>query len=553
MRYIQSDYERYLGEFNNELFLSEKVTFLYKGENLNGTVFIDDLALTFIRSKDNYIYRIPIEEIEKYEKQTKFLSYTLELYYGEYYHCKLSFLDKNSLESFESTLKVLLISISKYRIDKVNMTDEVNKLREIELSKIFEEKKDTENILKQKRKELQETEEKINLEKENAIAKIEKEVKFYKNQLKIAENKLNVSKKQLKELNESIKELEKYKNAIESEMDIKESYVNNFDEDVSSQDLKTKLELLALEEKKMITDNRAIYYYGIEGKKSDINSQVKQILRSFNTECDYLFSKITAKNFETQHKKIVKSFEILNKIYQVDRVEINQEYLEIKLSKLNLINQYQIKVQQEKEIQKEIKQQIKEEEKVRREIENEKMKIEKEEIQFNNEVKSLFKRLEKAPSDVEKELYADKIRELENKIKELEIDKKNVLEREQNTRAGYVYVISNIGSFGENIYKIGVTRRLEPMDRINELSSASVPFEFDVHAMIFSDDAPKLEKTLHNHFREREVNKVNHRKEFFKVNIDEIEEVVKENHNNTVEFIKVPLAEQYWQSCNLKE
>ncbi|QIN27718.1 DUF4041 domain-containing protein [Staphylococcus chromogenes] len=433
------------------------------------------------------------------------------------------------------------------------MTDEVNKLREIELSKIFEEKKDTENILKQKRKELQETEEKINLEKENAIAKIEKEVKFYNNQLKIAENKLNVSKNQLKELNESIKELENYKNAIESEMDIKESYVNNFDEDVSSQDLKTKLELLALEEKKMITDNRAIYYYGIEGKKSDINSQVKQILRSFNTECDYLFSKITAKNFETQHKKIVKSFEILNKIYQVDRVEINQEYLEIKLSKLNLINQYQIKVQQEKEIQKEIKQQIKEEEKVRREIENEKMKIEKEEIQFNNEVKSLFKRLEKAPSDVEKELYADKIRELENKIKELEIDKKNVLEREQNTRAGYVYVISNIGSFGENIYKIGVTRRLEPMDRINELSSASVPFEFDVHAMIFSDDAPKLEKTLHNHFREREVNKVNHRKEFFKVNIDEIEEVVKENHNNTVEFIKVPLAEQYWQSCNLKE
>ncbi|TJY15339.1 DUF4041 domain-containing protein [Staphylococcus chromogenes] len=433
------------------------------------------------------------------------------------------------------------------------MTDEVNKLREIELSKIFEEKKDTENILKQKRKELQETEEKIKLEKENAIAKIEKEVKFYNNQLKIAENKLNVSKNQLKELNESIKELENYKNAIESEMDIKESYVNNFDEDVSSQDLKTKLELLALEEKKMITDNRAIYYYGIEGKKSDINSQVKQILRSFNTECDYLFSKITAKNFETQHKKIVKSFEILNKIYQVDRVEINQEYLEIKLSKLNLINQYQIKVQQEKEIQKEIKQQIKEEEKVRREIENEKMKIEKEEIQFNNEVKSLFKRLEKAPSDVEKELYADKIRELENKIKELEIDKKNVLEREQNTRAGYVYVISNIGSFGDNIYKIGVTRRLEPMDRINELSSASVPFEFDVHAMIFSDDAPKLEKTLHNHFREREVNKVNHRKEFFKVNIDEIEEVVKENHNNTVEFIKVPLAEQYWQSCNLKE
>ena len=90
-----------------------------------------------------------------------------------------------------------------------------------------------------------------------------------------------------------------------------------------------------------------------------------------------------------------------------------------------------------------------------------------------------------------------------------------------------MYVISNIGSFGEGIYKIGLTRRLEPYDRVKELGDASVPFEFDVHAMIFSDDAPALENTLHRHFRDRELNKVNHRKEFFRVDIDEIEEVVK--------------------------
>ncbi|PTJ74333.1 GIY-YIG nuclease family protein, partial [Staphylococcus kloosii] len=166
-------------------------------------------------------------------------------------------------------------------------------------------------------------------------------------------------------------------------------------------------------------------------------------------------------------------------------------------------------------------------------------------------INSLFKRIEKANNDIEKELYAEKIKQLEDKINELQEDKKDVINRETNTRAGYVYVISNIGSFGEDIFKIGMTRRLEPYDRIKELGDASVPFSFDVHAMIFSDDAPKLENILHKHFRDREINKVNHRKEFFRVSIDEIESVVKTNHNNTVEFIKIPQAEQYWESQNL--
>lgn len=189
-----------------------------------------------------------------------------------------------------------------------------------------------------------------------------------------------------------------------------------------------------------------------------------------------------------------------------------------------------------------------EEEKVRREIEREKRKIEKEEIQFRNEQNKLMLYLNKAKDDVEKKLYLDKIKDLEEKLKLLEADKKNVFDREANTRAGFVYVISNIGSFGEDIYKIGMTRRLEPMDRIKELGSASVPFEFDVHAMIFSDDAPSLETTLHQKFRDREVNKVNQRKEFFKVPLSEIEQVVKENYNATVEFTEIAKAEQYRQT-----
>ena len=116
-----------------------------------------------------------------------------------------------------------------------------------------------------------------------------------------------------------------------------------------------------------------------------------------------------------------------------------------------------------------------------------------------------------------------------------------------------MYVISNIGSFGEDIYKIGMTRRLEPLDRVKELGDASVPFEFDVHAMIFSEDAPKLENILHTTFRDKQVNKVNSRKEFFHISLSEIEKVVKENHNATVEFTMVAKAEQYRESLRLAE
>ena len=125
--------------------------------------------------------------------------------------------------------------------------------------------------------------------------------------------------------------------------------------------------------------------------------------------------------------------------------------------------------------------------------------------------------------------------------------------REANQRVGYVYVISNIGSFGENIYKIGMTRRLNPQERVDELGNASVPFNFDVHAMIFSKDAPALENALHHAFDDRKVNMVNKRREFFNVSLDEIEKVVKENFDGSVEFEKTALAEQYRESLKIKK
>lgn len=124
--------------------------------------------------------------------------------------------------------------------------------------------------------------------------------------------------------------------------------------------------------------------------------------------------------------------------------------------------------------------------------------------------------------------------------------------RQANMRAGYVYIVSNIGSFGENVYKIGMTRRLDPQERIDELGGASVPFKFDVHAMIFSDDAPALEAALHRAFEDKKVNIVNQRREFFNVTLDEIKDVVKKNFDKTVEFIDIPDAEQYRVSMKMR-
>ncbi|HFM5839951.1 TPA: DUF4041 domain-containing protein, partial [Enterococcus faecium] len=270
--------------------------------------------------------------------------------------------------------------------------------------------------------------------------------------------------------------------------------------------------------------------------KREKNNLKKKMLIPFDSEVKGLLNKLTISNIDSTREKIIKIFDKINNLFKNDNAELRKGLLEFKLQELELHYSYLVKITEEKEQQKAIKEQMIEEEKVRREIDREKKRIDKEQRQFNSEISKLIAYMQKANADVEKELYANKIQELEEKLKELEVIRENVLQRELNTRAGYVYVISNIGSFGEDIYKIGMTRRLEPMDRIKELSSASVPFEFDVHAMIFSEDAPSLETKLHNHFRKQEVNKINQRKEFFKVSLDEIEKVVLENYNGTVTF-----------------
>ena len=141
---------------------------------------------------------------------------------------------------------------------------------------------------------------------------------------------------------------------------------------------------------------------------------------------------------------------------------------------------------------------------------------------------------------------------MENQLSDIDKALNDIDYRQANMKAGYVYIISNIGSFGENVYKIGMTRRLDPQERVDELGDASVPFKFDVPVMIFSDDAPALEAALHRAFEDKKVNMVNHRREFFNVTLDEIKEVIKKNFDKTVEFIDIPDAEQYRVSLKMR-
>ena len=282
-----------------------------------------------------------------------------------------------------------------------------------------------------------------------------------------------------------------------------------------------------------------------------VKDMQKLLLRAFNAECDDLVEHIKYNNFESSLKRIYSSCESISKLGQIMSISVSPSYLNLKTQELELAFEYRQKKQQEKEEQKELRAKMREEARLRKEIEEERKKTEKEQTHYLNALAKLNQQIENA-SEEEKTALQEKKQELEAHISSLEEALKQIDYRESNQRAGYVYVISNIGSFGENVYKIGMTRRLDPMERIDELGDASVPFNFDVHAMIFSDDAPKLEAALHKAFEARKLNMVNTRREFFNVTLDEIKEVVKQNYDKTAEFVDIPDAEQFRVSLKMK-
>src|SRR5690606_25285517 len=258
---------------------------------------------------------------------------------------------------------------------------------------------------------------------------------------------------------------------------------------------------------------------------------LKLALRSFNGESEFCIDNVKFSNLEKMEERIRRSFNSCNKLLSAIDAWWNDIVLEGKLQELYLAHEYQMKRQEEKESARQAREDQREQEKLEREIREARAKIDKERRHFAGALQKLQLRLATAVDQQERDGLQTRIDEIKSQNRQLDQEEKLLDYREQNARAGYVYVISNIGAFGEGVYKIGMTRRLEPMERVDELGDASVPFRFDVHVLVFSDNAPTLEAKLHSHFAAGRLNKVNGRKEFFRADLKEIEAVIRANYD----------------------
>ena len=279
----------------------------------------------------------------------------------------------------------------------------------------------------------------------------------------------------------------------------------------------------------------------------------KVLLRAFNGECEAALANVSWNNVTKMEERIRKSFEAVNKLGDVVEVSITQDFLKLRLDEIRMAHEYEEKRHQEREEQRRIREQNREDEKAQQEIEEAREEAEAEEARFQRALEKAREEAAKA-TGAQLQKLTEQISSFESKLDEARQKKEKAKSRaELGLKSGVVYVISNIGSFGEGVYKIGMTRRYEPEERILELSGASVPFPYDVHAMLWSDNAPELENALHQLFEERRLNLVNPRREFYRnVELGEVEEFVK-SKGLSAQFIKTPEAREYRQTLARRE
>lgn len=310
----------------------------------------------------------------------------------------------------------------------------------------------------------------------------------------------------------------------------------NFESTILYKDKLTQIknQLKQLVKDKKATNHNLDWVMADDKKKRNefISNTIKLSLRTFNSECETILAKAKHNNLEACEKRIRKTFNELNALTALQEVSISQEYLELKIAELYLKYESEVK---------------KQEEKLLKELESTKKKLEKEASRFKNTIKEIHSKLETA-SESEKVKLLKKLEETEPKLKNAEHNYQEIIKREESNRAGYIYILSNIGSFGEDVYKIGMTRKLEPTESINGLNDESVPFNFDMHALIFSEDALTLKENLHKRFANNQLNKVNTTKDFFKVPLSEIEAFIEVECDQDVTFIKLADAEEYKKS-----
>lgn len=411
------------------------------------------------------------------------------------------------------------------------------------------------NLALDKKKDIKELEEEVKElqeEIENRIEEIEElddEIKDRKlcmveldgEILELKEEKANLSR-EIETLIVSVEE--------DKEMILVSNVFNNPYNYDTSAEYQTKLDEIKDRQKEMARNNEAIvctttWQIGnskAEGKKF-VKKMSQLMLRAFVNEADNIIMKAKYSNIDKCEENIRKSYEAVNKMSNIVNCSISETFLNLKLEELTLRFGWLEKKEEEKEELRKQQEILREQAKAEEEMNARREQIVVEREHYNNELARL--------RGLDSDEAVERIEEIEEILEELDKQEEEIEYRTFHNKAGYVYIISNPSFEGQEMYKIGVTRRLEPQVRVDELGSASLPFRFGVHSFIFSEDAFALEHSLHTAFDDRRVNKINKHKEFFYVTLDEIKAEV-EKHNPTAEFIDEVVVEEYVRSLEME-
>lgn len=317
----------------------------------------------------------------------------------------------------------------------------------------------------------------------------------------------------------------------------------------SSVQIKAKLDAVRREYKDIIRRKKAARTTtgfrfndsAAQGKKF-LDNMTKLLLGAYNSEAENVAKAVSASNLESCAKRLSTARDRIERQGSMIDFHVDENYHRMRLTELELAAEHlQVKAL-EKELERERKAELREQKKVESELLAQREKLLKEQSHYENLLNSLKERGD-----------ADGIARVESQLSDVQTAIDDVDYRQANTRAGYVYVISNRGAFGPDVVKIGMTRRLEPMDRVRELGDASVPFRFDVHALFFSQDAVGVESDLHRKFEKQRLNMVNLRREFFRVSPDQVLEALQNSAVEVVEFTLEAPAEEHSQSLTIAE
>jgi Domain of unknown function (DUF4041)/T5orf172 domain len=317
---------------------------------------------------------------------------------------------------------------------------------------------------------------------------------------------------------------------------------------------KLKLEQIREQQKYMVHAGEAVtcpvqWHVGHSRREGErmVKLHMKLALRAFNGECDAAVADVGWSNITRMEERITKAYDSINKLGNILQIHIASTYLALKWDELRLKYELEEKKYKDREEQRRVREEMREEDRANREIESALAEAETDEQRFQNALLGAREEIA-AAAGAKLDRLTEQIAKFEAKLDEARAKKERAIARAQLTKSGFVYVISNIGSFGQNVFKIGMTRRLEPIERIYELSGASVPFPFDLHAMMYSDNAPELENALHWHFDNRKLNLVNARREFYKdLRLEDIEQFVR-SRGLSAQFISTAEAREYRQT-----